>query len=138
MPSTRQWGRGQTAAESGLPAPGGKRTAERRQWGRGQTAAERCRAGRPPLHGNPRQWGRGQTAAERRGVPMRLRATAQASMGPRPDGRGKTPSSATLPHSRNASMGPRPDGRGKPPAWDVVPTSTRRQWGRGQTAAESE
>ena len=85
--ATRQWGRGQTAAER-RRRRSRARPSGRRQWGRGQTAAESrrpCRkekevigvngaAARRPRKGAPntfttkvdqlRQWGRGQTAAE--------------------------------------------------------------------------
>ena len=182
-PAWRQWGRGQTAAEStcGAVRRAGRR---RRQWGRGQTAAERCgdvrrgRDGPKSVNGAAarrprkaftrslsedewkRQWGRGQTAAESRLLEMRPRRAktrqwgrgqtaaesccsfrkfpyaSLASMGPRPDGRGKVPRAARVglvpgvngaaarrprkgPHRaggaprNHASMGPRPDGRGK-------------------------
>ena len=58
-------------------------------------------------------------------------------MGPRPNGRGKEARPpAPLFHSR-ASMGPRPNGRGKlSPSREGAPRRLR-QWGRGQTAAES-
>ena len=181
----RQWGRGQTAAESrqtrgplrgrrGVngaaakrprkdalpfpartervmasmgPRPNGRgkekhREAMRRgylrQWGRGQTAAESVAALDCAADGAARQWGRGQTAAESLNPPPEPAASCCASMGPRPNGRGKgaasTPTSTT-PKSVNgaaakrprkvaagipqalqgpeASMGPRPNGRGK-------------------------
>ena len=87
---------------------------------------------------HPRQWGRGQTAAERGAFPRAARTTLSsvngaaarrprkadihavgddrlylASMGPRPDGRGKPEPAQSQAHSGRASMGPRPDGRGK-------------------------
>ena len=131
----RQWGRGQTAAErSTTTRTAGMRTrvngaaAKRprkvhahditrrsplqRQWGRGQTAAERAQRIHESALCSRRQWGRGQTAAESakpRGKPRRCR---RASMGPRPNGRGKKTDT--------------PDGS----VW------WQRQWGRGQTAAE--
>ena len=167
-PASRQWGRGQTAAESRLPTrscprrrPGvngaaarrprkvdhldnnsrnndasmgprpdgrGKQKARalaipphlRRQWGRGQTAAEsRMRAvcQQSPLR--QRQWGRGQTAAESRRA-ERTVITCMASMGPRPDGRGKRPP-ATPPDSAScrvngaAARRPRKAGRAAAP-----------------------
>ena len=108
----RQWGRGRMAAEGGAqagrqgrrslasmgPRPDGRGRLGRkrhgllgswRQWGRGRMAAE----GKYWLPGCPsatsRQWGRGRMAAE-----GRERAACQswgggASMGPRPDGRGR-------------------------------------------------
>ena len=131
-----------------------------RQWGRGQTAAERRRAAVLAGAGVGRQWGRGQTAAERfgrcastpppsgvngaaakrprKGLCARARRPARpASMGPRPNGRGKAAPAAHPTPYLKASMGPRPNGRGK-----IDPATERagqdlRQWGRGQTAAES-
>ena len=82
----------------------------------------------------PRPDGRGKPE------PARLpESSSGASMGPRPDGRGKLrPPSAPCPSPMPASMGPRPDGRGKR---RCAARSGRcapwRQWGRGQTAAES-
>ena len=131
----RQWGRGQTAAER-------KRGPTRRPCTTGVNgaAAKRPRkeevAGSGAAHRKARQWGRGQTAAEstcgRRSPPA-----SPASMGPRPNGRGKTLLGA-LPCS--ASM--RQWGRGQTAAEsrtlnvsELLPLE--RQWGRGQTAAES-
>ena len=107
-----------------------------RQWGRGQTAAE-SGACRPGLNSwTWRQWGRGQTAAERRGH-AKFSRRLRASMGPRPNGRGKVGrrywgcevdervNGAAAKRPRKAAA--RPAGRGCRP----------RQWGRGQTAAES-
>ena len=106
-----------------------------------------------------RQWGRGQTAAESRYFAFTC-AISIASMGPRPDGRGKGGGAPKVERVLPASMGPRPDGRGKcEPSRAVSPAprvngaaarrprkarprppalaSILRQWGRGQTAAES-
>ena len=180
----RQWGRGQTAAESSCSAAALSAHVPR-QWGRGQTAAESWQpkhdvairrsvngaaAKRPrkgyrscplPTIQTRRQWGRGQTAAERRPTPrsraqsksvngaaakrprkessqrLSLAAVGSASMGPRPNGRGKTMAIYLAYRNYLASMGPRPNGRGK-----LIDSSrelyvSRRQWGRGQTAAES-
>ena len=63
----------------------------RRQWGRGRMAAEGAAQRGGPVHVHQRQWGRGRMAAEgdaRHGLGAR---PAQASMGPRPDGRGRKP-----------------------------------------------
>ena len=154
----RQWGRGQTAAESAI-LRAGDRQVSRRQWGRGQTAAESagaavvgCRtfsvngaaAKRPRKVGNP-------AAAKARGL--------SASMGPRPNGRGKFlfdiggagghgrqwgrgQTAAESCHrvfggrEYRASMGPRPNGRGKHGPAAITAGTLTRQWGRGQTAAE--
>ena len=59
-----------------------------------------------------RQWGRGQTAAERVGAARNVSGRA-ASMGPRPNGRGKAIFAAA-----------------------AAAQLLMRQWGRGQTAAE--
>ena len=59
------------------------------------------------------QWGRGRMAAEGAGRPGAYGAPA-ASMGPRPDGRGRMLLLILLGCGRDASMGPRPDGRGRP------------------------
>ena len=97
-------------------APGG--TWPRLARGVNGAAARRPRKGVQALPPLPRvarrQWGRGQTAAERRPAGHRVRGGARASMGPRPDGRGKTGRGRQGDRQRGASMGPRPDGRGKP------------------------
>ena len=87
-------------------------------------------------------------------------AQSRASMGPRPDGRGKAPAAAPSSigscvngaaarrprkarcrrcehDEHDASMGPRPDGRGKRRRAVELVGFWERQWGRGQTAAES-
>ena len=92
---------------------------------------------RLPENPSERQWGRGQTAAESRRVYREDLSARSASMGPRPDGRGKYKSRARHRIKPQASMGPRPDGRGKLQGCTVFPTHVLRQWGRGQTAAES-
>ena len=156
----RQWGRGQTAAESSLANHSTIYT-QLRQWGRGQTAAESESVVWASARFHTRQWGRGQTAAERQrrtqcygkaepasmgprpdgrgktvdGKNQHLPVTA--SMGPRPDGRGKLPLRYGMQHEVQASMGPRPDGRGKRQDGAAPDAHHRRQWGRGQTAAES-
>ena len=84
----RQWGRGQTAAES--CARGRTRDGRAlRQWGRGQTAAESPAPCAIRDRHPQRQWGRGQTAAERSAKIANMEFGRIASMGPRPDGRGK-------------------------------------------------
>ena len=64
--------------------------ARKRQWGRGQTAAESSVRLVSNIGGQGCQWGRGQTAAERARTVRALYGLG-ASMGPRPDGRGKLP-----------------------------------------------
>ena len=106
-----------------------------RQWGRGQTAAE-SRAG---LTWRPRMTCVNGAAARRprkaAGV-AKAASEGRASMGPRPDGRGKLIGGAGLRCAMTASMGPRPDGRGKAVQSHGEPAEEWRQWGRGQTAAE--
>ena len=117
--------------------PPGQVAACRRQWGRGQTAAESGQTGRQVITFGERQWGRGQTAAERALHAAVRRPALHASMGPRPDGRGKAPQAVRQDCADQASMGPRPDGRGKGRVCDHDLIRHVRQWGRGQTAAES-
>ena len=131
-----------------------------RQWGRGQTAAESLTNeadgnDRNVASMGPRPDGRGKGIKHLN--PLYFVA---ASMGPRPDGRGKPypcglcmsacgvngaaarrpRKVAPLPEKDVgrvvASMGPRPDGRGKNVAGQVEAGWQSRQWGRGQTAAE--
>ena len=123
-------GRGKAA---GL-APRG--TLALRQWGRGQTAAESPYDRLHTLAFVGRQWGRGQTAAESRRHDL-SRPAWRASMGPRPDGRGKMLAAPFSEAILFASMGPRPDGRGKMTKARADVIARQRQWGRGQTAAES-
>ena len=61
----------------------------------------------------------------------------QASMGPRPCGRGNVETFAGIGRGNAASMGPRPCGRGNVAARIAHPTAySRLQWGRGLAAAE--
>ena len=125
-------------------------------------AAKRPRkveAGRALIGKSLRQWGRGQTAAEST-CPLFGANYPPASMGPRPNGRGKAAKilSVGWTHGVNgaaakrprkvahhaagrtvppASMGPRPNGRGKCVVETPMKKLFLRQWGRGQTAAES-
>ena len=99
--------------------------------GRGKPAA-------PPMAiwARTRQWGRGQTAAESWRYKRRCRQSAcvngAAAKRPR-----KVVSPPRRPVSSAASMGPRPNGRGKSIGARGRSASFQRQWGRGQTAAES-
>ena len=157
--SARQWGRGQTAAErrrngralaDGMGVNGAAaRRPRKEEFCTGLSLASSASMGpRPDGRGKeidvlwdevrrfasmgPRPDGRGKARLAR---PSSLGVIA--SMGPRPDGRGKLPTPRCSAPARPASMGPRPDGRGKlhralPREW-----TEKRQWGRGQTAAES-
>ena len=118
------------------PAPGSASSTMMRQWGRGRMAAEGCLACRPRsrrsgVNGAAAGWPRKAGRSSDDDQPL------LASMGPRPDGRGRASRSATAlshfacvngaaagwprkaqPSQRgaarlNASMGPRPDGRGR-------------------------
>ena len=60
-----------------------------------------------------RQWGRDRMAAEGPPACRPSRLILNASMGPRPDGRGRRAASQALCALAMASMGPRPDGRGR-------------------------
>ena len=155
----RQWGRGQTAAESvhveqaaarqavasmgprpdGRGKAGGAQSPSARAGSVNGAAARRPRKGRPHpciFRGSRRQWGRGQTAAESVRRARRRRAgwcvNGAAARRPR-KGSGRSARRDRLP----ASMGPRPDGRGKREAREFLNARPGRQWGRGQTAAES-
>ena len=92
----------------------------------------------PPLAGQREmlQWGRGQTAAERLLSLPQAKHRNIASMGPRPNGRGKSAS-----HRSSAPPSMLQWGRGQTAAERRAAGGGRRrqvllQWGRGQTAAE--
>ena len=109
-----------------------------RQWGRGQTAAESRKVStctQPPSLASmgPRPNGRGKV----RQAISNIGRGGTASMGPRPNGRGKHVQPRRPPGRVGASMGPRPNGRGKAAPAPLLAPSVMRQWGRGQTAAES-
>ena len=131
----RQWGRGQTAAESSRRDP--QLYCQGRVNG---AAAKRPRkaVGEATEQGygfasmGPRPNGRGKRACRRA-----LRLRRPASMGPRPNGRGKIGVIGGIIVYVLASMGPRPNGRGKTALASKAPVDKSRQWGRGQTAAES-
>ena len=59
------------------------------QWGRGRMAAEGNRRARDKMTGRGLQWGRGRMAAEGCLLYVGAPSFAAASMGPRPDGRGR-------------------------------------------------
>ena len=82
------------------------------------------------------QWGRDLSAAEGLPGPMRRRAQAPASMGPRPFGRGRNCAPCGSYWRRFASMGPRPFGRGRISIWNAHGPSNELQWGRDLSAAE--
>ena len=134
-----QWGRGRMAAEGSPlsavygrpvasmgPRPDGRgrirpRTASTPttalQWGRGRMAAEGLHAGG---RGGKHTSFNGAAAGWPRKADGRARlhwAAVHASMGPRPDGRGRWPCHVRACIRSRASMGPRPDGRGR--AWQA-------------------
>ena len=118
-------------------------------------------AGRLPAMPSGLQWGRDRMAAEGSFVDGNLKAWL-ASMGPRPDGRGRRREKP--PHTKRvrlqwgrdrmaaegeechgevvvpvaASMGPRPDGRGRSMRMPPYCVSPVLQWGRDRMAAEGE
>ena len=131
----RQWGRGQTAAESGRLCLL-HFILSLRQWGRGQTAAE---SAIPPA-GSPSCAGVNGAAARRpRKVcvewePIQVADSVNGAAARRPR---KVAGAVEALQRGFASMGPRPDGRGKVFRLGKRGSAARRQWGRGQTAAES-
>ena len=100
--------------------------------GRGKRMPTTTKDGKLAASMGPRPDGRGKGASRQLRVPPMT-----ASMGPRPDGRGKTLASRSALMAWKASMGPRPDGRGKTRPRRAGHARSQRQWGRGQTAAES-
>ena len=129
-----QWGRGRMAAE-------GRRRRRRiagrpeLQWGRGRMAAEGRSRELLVKHIVQLQWGRGRMAAE--GAPPRNACTrawcfnGAAAGWPR-----KAHASATTTAACPASMGPRPDGRGRRRYVEAARAVAELQWGRGRMAAE--
>ena len=102
-------------------------------------AADRPRNGRGPAQGDsrpdasmgPRPIGRGMIPDDN-GLPVQL----MASMGPRPIGRGMLSVQRGTRFGRSASMGPRPIGRGMAADNDTLDRLCELQWGRGRSAAE--
>ena len=131
-----QWGRGLAAAEmhdrEQQPAEQGRASMGPRPCGRGNVlgvwalqrprgcfngaAALRPRKSRrhcpEARHFHRLQWGRGLAAAEMMNHRKHACSSLDASMGPRPCGRGNVVSIAMTRVERLASMGPRPCGRG--------------------------
>ena len=134
----RQWGRGRMAAEGARRPPTRPESASvngaaagwprkvmgadysymdpMRQWGRGRMAAEGGRGRRPVAL----EWTgvNGAAAGWPRKVVIGSIVCSQlsASMGPRPDGRGRIVPHRLYQRLGAASMGPRPDGRGRRPS----------------------
>ena len=79
----------------------------------------------------PRPDGRGRNDAD-----YRVHWRCDASMGPRPDGRGRHTRTRMDARGRRASMGPRPDGRGRKADGRLSEVDSELQWGRGRMAAE--
>ena len=108
----RQWGRGQTAAESAS-----LRRSSSRPLSVNGAAARRPRKGRfagSLRRTRSRQWGRGPDGRGKSPKECGARMLEmRRQMGPRPDGRGKPTRRRRRHRRRRASMGPRPDGRGK-------------------------
>ena len=154
----RQWGRDRMAAE-GVEAYVDSVRRDLRQWGRDRMAAEGSQAVDLYCGVPERQWGRDRMAAEggltwqratrewcvngaatgwpRKELPAEHPGPAgQASMGPRPDGRGRLRGGPGQHGANCASMGPRPDGRGRARARRNSYIVLLRQWGRDRMAAE--
>ena len=153
-----QWGRGRMAAEGNRkaqspPPPhcfnGAAAGWPRKECSRGPHLASHtsfngaaagwprkvCDHGRPARGRSasmgPRPDGRGRPPA-----PPLLASILMASMGPRPDGRGRLFLCRAVRRALAASMGPRPDGRGRRGAGAMTFEDASLQWGRGRMAAE--
>ena len=98
----------------------------------------RGRRGRRPCRGRcgRRQWGRGRMAAEGCSTRPPPSGAASGVNGAAAGWPRKDATRQTIPHSKNASMGPRPDGRGRSGALPSMAERRPRQWGRGRMAAE--
>ena len=156
----RQWGRDRMAAEGfrneyrvGIPRPGVNGAATgwpRKEHRRRFVNLLRCRVNgaatgwpRKAAKGFPQITLKARVNGAATGWPRkaaltwiaRLR-TILASMGPRPDGRGREATSDKVLPSSQASMGPRPDGRGRRRASLGGRRCGGRQWGRDRMAAE--
>ena len=133
-PGWRQWGRGRMAAEGAgqgdLGAGVPRVNGAAAGWPRKGLIGRRRLAVFRASMG-PRPDGRGRGAARIHGV-----YEYTASMGPRPDGRGRTSSVNFNSSAAAASMGPRPDGRGRSGTTGGQTATLQRQWGRGRMAAE--
>ena len=157
-----QWGRGFSAAESGMRVVQGRGVCVL-QWGRGFSAAESKQIPSWVSHTMKLQWGRGFSAAERADVQAYLKMALGASMGPRLFSRGKLFGflilwQYLLRFNGAAAFQPRKAeseakkywiahwlqwGRGFSAAESVISCSSysmawRLQWGRGFLAAESD
>ena len=135
-PLRLQWGRGRMAAE-GARLYGYAASTDRLQWGRGRMAAEGCwpfsmQSMHPPgFNGAAAGWPR-KAAGRRAG----RYCHDEASMGPRPDGRGRgVPGQAIRPDNElqwgRGRMAA--EGRAAPLHSDATRVL---QWGRGRMAAE--
>ena len=106
-----------------------------RQWGRGRMAAEGLDPAVSQVAGRLRQWGRGRMAAE--GAAAEPQSTKDERVNGAAAGWPRKVVSPRRSHPRHpASMGPRPDGRGRARHADLILAVFERQWGRGRMAAE--
>ena len=131
---------GVNGAAAGWPrkdaGPDGQRRPCQRQWGRGRMAAEGgnrrlAASGRPGVNGAAAGWPR----------KVEKRSLRQVEAEWRQWGRGRMAAEGTILSNvrvryPDASMGPRPDGRGRLLPGDVDEHGLPRQWGRGRMAAE--
>ena len=131
---TLQWGRGRMAAEGRALAIFGVAPLEL-QWGRGRMAAEgfACMCTLTPP--TKLQWGRGRMAAE--GLSARTNPRCRrASMGPRPDGRGRARAVQGMPIGGARFNGAAAGWPRKADLRTEAPAEESLQWGRGRMAAE--
>ena len=107
-----------------------------RQWGRGRMAAEGRRFQTPRRQPERRQWGRGRMAAEGRLARRQALVRDLASMGPRPDGRGRLATCSSTPSTTTSVNGAAAGWPRKAGSVGGSYLGLSRQWGRGRMAAE--
>ena len=106
------------------------------QWGRDLSVAEGGLSATSLSIGSRLQWGRDLSVAEGETPDGAYRAGQNASMGPRPFGRGRRKAARGGIPKRPASMGPRPFGRGRISVTRGATTTAGLQWGRDLSVAE--
>ena len=131
-----QWGHG-LAAVDGRRAQCHGQSGPRLQWGHGLAAVD---GGAVRLHRvlEPQlQWGHGLAAVDGPPPPpARADSLLQASMGPRPCGRGRRAGRRHGDQGPRASMGPRPCGRGRAEESNPDLHDDELQWGHGLAAVD--
>ena len=155
-----QWGRDLSVAEGSSSEAAAGADSCSLQWGRDLSVAEGCRRQKRRRRDRQLQWGRDLSVAEgspdlwnqlspgvcfngaatfrsrKGGVPRPAQHALDASMGPRPFGRGRLQPGQSLSRSGGASMGPRPFGRGRRLTAGEFEAWARLQWGRDLSVAE--